>query len=398
VITNLYGTNSVQVNLNIVSGPPLIVQDLAPDTFAVAGGTVVFTVVVEGSAPITNAWQENGIPLANGGRVSGATTATLTIANVQPSDAGNYQLLVTNISGNNHSSVSTLIVDTEPLFDTNGGGWTANAISGVTPGVPSVTGNVLSITTDVGGEATSFFFDNPMYIGAFQAKFTYQDVTNGQTAADGFAFCLQNDSRGMNAVGNTGSSDGYSGGPGSGISPSAAIGTELFPQVGSVGWQYLTNGATATSYNPPTPVNLGSGDPIDWTITYDGSSITLSMSDEVTRKTYTTNFNVGSLPAIVGGDTAYIGFTGGTGGYEALQTISNFTYVPFPVLSAANSAGSVAVTWPAGIGGYALQESSSLSSTNWTAVPGPYATNASGQYQYNVTSPAGNQFYRLVAP
>jgi hypothetical protein len=346
---------------------------------------------VQGSAPFTNSWQSNGIPLVNGGRISGATSDTLTIANAQTNDEANYQFFVTNSTGHSSSSVSTLIVENEPLFNTNGGNWTANGTPAGTPTyVPSVAGNVLTLTTAVNGEATSFFFDTPMYIGAFQAKFTYQDVT--KNGADGMAFCLQNDPRGLSAVGPGGNDLAYTG-----ITPSAALGMELFGEVGSVGWIYLTNGATAASYNSPFPVNLASGDPIDWTVTYNGSSITLTMFDETTSGAYTNTFSVGSLATVLGGDTAYIGFTGATGGYNALQNISNFSFVPVPVLSAATSGKNVLLTWPTAIGGYVLEQSSSLSAPNWTALPGPYNL-VGGHYQAVVPSAAGNQFFRLVVP
>jgi hypothetical protein len=389
VITNLYGTNSAVGVLTVPAGPPFVVQDLPADTFAVVGGTAVFAPGVQGSEPFTNSWQSNGIPLVNGGRISGATGTTLTIANVQLNDAADYQLFVTNIAGHSSSSVSTLIVENEPLFNTNGANWTAN---GTPPGnpsyVPSVNGNVLTITTAVNNEATSFFFDTPMYIGAFQAKFTYQDVTiNG---ADGIAFCLQNDPRGLSALGGGGNDVGYSG-----ISPSVALATELFAQIGSVGWNYVTNGAAPAFYISPAPVNLASGHPIDWTVTYNGSSITLTMFDETTSGAYTNTFSVGSFPAILGDDTAYIGFTGATGGYNALQNISNFSFVPIPILSAATSGKDVLITWPTGIGGYVLEQSSSLSAPNWKTVPGPYNI-VDGRYQVEVSSPAGNEFFRLV--
>ena len=392
VITNLYGSNSVSSSLNVTGGAPGIIQDLPGETFAVVGGTTVFTVGVQGSLPLTNSWQFNGLTLADGDRVSGATNTTLTISNVMASDAGNYQFFVTNGSGDTRSSVSTLIIENEPLFNTNGEGWTGNGNSTY---VASVTDNVLAITTAANGESTSFFFNTPAYIGAFQAKFTYQESYTDAAAADGMAFCVQNDPRGVTAVGNGATDVGYSGAAGTGIAPSAALAMELFPQLGSVGWNYLTNGEAATFFIPPTPVSLSSGDAIDWTITYNGSSITLGMFDEKTSGAYTTTTNVGSLPSILGADTAYIGFTGGTGGYNALQNVSNFSFTPLPSLSASYSDKNAVITWPTAIGGYVLQQSPSLSSAHWTTVPGPYNI-VDGQYQVVVPSPAGNQFYRLA--
>lgn len=57
-----------------------------------------FTVVAAGanSAPLTYLWRKNGIPLENGGDVSGATTASVTIANSEDADEGTYDVIITN--------------------------------------------------------------------------------------------------------------------------------------------------------------------------------------------------------------------------------------------------------------------------------------------------------------
>jgi hypothetical protein len=59
---------------------------------------------------------------------------------------------------------------------------------------------------------------------------------------------------------------------------------------------------------------------------YDGTTLTLTITDLVTTATYTTS-TVINIPATVGGNTAYVGFTGGTGGYTATQKILTWTYV-----------------------------------------------------------------------
>jgi hypothetical protein len=151
-------------------------------------------------------------------------------------------------------------------------------------------------------------------------------------------------------------------------------------------------------YGPTGNVSVISGDSIRYDILYDGNNLTVTLTDTNTPSdTYTTNYVVGPLSAIVGGDSAFIGFTAATGGTTAIQTIANFSFTPIPVLSAAESNGSVVITWPTAIGGYSLQQSSSLSSTNWTTVPGPFNV-VSNQYQHVASSPTGNQFYRLVVP
>jgi len=47
-------------------------------------------------------------------------------------------------------------------------------------------------------------------------------------------------------------------------------------------------------------------------MTYDGTKLTMTITDTVTNATFTTSWTI-NIPAIVGGNTAYVGFTGGTG-------------------------------------------------------------------------------------
>ena len=78
------------------------------------GTTAVFAAVVNGTDPRIYQWRKNGSNLPNGGNISGATTATLTIANIVTGDAGNYTLFVTNDLGSAISSAAVLTV-TEPV-------------------------------------------------------------------------------------------------------------------------------------------------------------------------------------------------------------------------------------------------------------------------------------------
>ena len=61
-------------------------------------------------------WQLNGVNLANGGRVSGAQTTTLSVTNVQPTDAGSYTLVVSNAAGVVTSAVAVLTVTGPPVI------------------------------------------------------------------------------------------------------------------------------------------------------------------------------------------------------------------------------------------------------------------------------------------
>ena len=67
--------------------------DVAP------GSDVTFNVTVTSTDPVTYQWQKDGVDLSDGGSISGATTATLTITGVMESDEGGYRCVVTRNIG-----------------------------------------------------------------------------------------------------------------------------------------------------------------------------------------------------------------------------------------------------------------------------------------------------------
>ena len=83
--------------------PPTI--DSSPtDQTATAGGTATFSVIATGSLPLSYQWNFNGT------NIIGSTNTSLTLTNVQPNQAGNYTVLVTNAFGSILSSNAMLTV------------------------------------------------------------------------------------------------------------------------------------------------------------------------------------------------------------------------------------------------------------------------------------------------
>jgi hypothetical protein len=391
----------VQVLGSLAALKPGIVRQPAPIEVVVLGGTLNASVVASGPGPLGFQWYFN-----TSQAIANATNASLTLTNLQTTNVGSYTCVISNAYGSTNSTALSVVSAFEPTFNTNGTGWTMTN-NGVSPAQGTfITNNVIELTDTNYNEVTSFFFDYPMYIGAFKASFIYTDVGSDGTAnatADGFTICLQNSAAGASALQNgaSGSCLGYYQ-----LTNSVALATELYNNGDNApGIAFASDGQGSLGvlpggylYGPTGNVSVISGDSIRYDILYDGNNLTVTLTDTNTPSdTYTTNYVVGPLSAIVGGDSAFIGFTAATGGTTAIQTIANFSFTPIPVLSAAESNGSVVITWPTAIGGYSLQQSSSLSSTNWTTVPGPFNV-VSNQYQHVASSPTGNQFYRLVVP
>jgi hypothetical protein len=409
VVSNAYGFVTSSVTVLTVVLTPFIAPTLAATNRFLLGNAITLSVGEVGDPPFTNAWYLNGVLLTNGGEISGATTTTLTISNAQQSDVGTYEFTVTNAYGFASSS-GYVIVDSEPTFDENGAGWTLTN-NQVDLGQGAIANNVITMTDGAGSETTAWWYDTPLYIHAFKASWTYQDVGStgaSNATADGFTFCIQNSA--------AGATDLQTGGGGSGLAyyqltNSIALCTELYDNgdyptsvpLDTGGIDIATNGQGSAGvltggfiYGLTPPVVIISGHPINYSVYYDGNNYSVKLTDATTSGTFSTNYVVGPIweSNILNSDTAYIGFTAATGGAVSTQTIGNFSFVPIVPLTITNVSGVWTISWPTGIGGYELQESSSISSTNWAAVPGPY-TVVGSEYQYTV-SPSTTEFYRLV--
>ncbi len=78
--------------------PPVITGNPGPaSTTLCTNGTINYTVTATGSN-LTYQWLFNGSPISNGGDFSGATTATLSITGADPTDGGNYSVIVSGSS------------------------------------------------------------------------------------------------------------------------------------------------------------------------------------------------------------------------------------------------------------------------------------------------------------
>lgn len=100
--------NSISVLVNFSSpSPPVILQQPA-NVSAIVGDPVTFTVLAAGKSPLTYQWLKNGLP------ISGATSPTFTLLNVQLSQAGRYSVKVTNPLGFVVSTEAILTVSPGP--------------------------------------------------------------------------------------------------------------------------------------------------------------------------------------------------------------------------------------------------------------------------------------------
>lgn len=87
---------SNSVTVTVVAGAAITTHPIAQSKCV--GSTVMFNVGATGPG-LSYQWRKDGIDLVNGGTISGATSATLTIAGLISGDAGNYDVVVTASCG-----------------------------------------------------------------------------------------------------------------------------------------------------------------------------------------------------------------------------------------------------------------------------------------------------------
>jgi hypothetical protein len=195
-------------------------------------------------------------------------------------------------------------------------------------GSSAVTNNLLQLTlAGAPASAGAAWFITPVNITGFTTDFSFQLLS---AKADGLTFAIQN--AGVTAIGPSGSGLGYGashpGGTG-GIARSVAVKFDLYNNNGegadSTG--FYTNGASPTV--PATDmtasgVMLSSGHVMHAHVAYDGTNLTLVLTDTVTAASFTSTSAL-NIPSIVGSSTAYVGFTAGTGGLSMTADILNWT-------------------------------------------------------------------------
>jgi hypothetical protein len=390
-VSNAYGETNILVPLNIASG---LTATLVPNNnlSLIAGESFTYSVAASGSVPITYQWYSNSVPLL--GATNDIYTAVAALGDTV------YSCYVSNPSGNTTLS-ATLTGQPYLSLDFDGLGWTAQS-SGSFPTNPTAFNNgVLTLTDGSASEARTSFYQLPQYIGGFEASFTYQAAA-GSTAlpADGAAFILQNAPSGASALGSGGGGFGLTG-----ITPSFAVCLNLYNgAAGGSGYQVAFNGVIGTNHligtSQLTAVLLTNNppicDPITVTAYYtQGQPLSLTFADAIANTSYSTNINVGNLITALGTNIAFVGFSGGTGADDAVQTISNFQFISLMELMAVNSGSNLVLSWPNDVSLYQLQSCTNLSTLNWANVNNPVSV-VNNMNEVMVPATGAQAFYRLV--
>jgi len=105
--SNSFGVISSSNAMLTVQAPPVI--HVPPVSLVLgAGQDAIFSVVADGSPPLSFQWWRNGSPLP------GATGPSLILTNIQAGDSGDYTLAITNLFGSTLSDPATLSITGTP--------------------------------------------------------------------------------------------------------------------------------------------------------------------------------------------------------------------------------------------------------------------------------------------
>jgi hypothetical protein len=204
-------------------------------------------------------------------------------------------------------------------------------------GSATLNGTRMRLTTTQSYLTGTGWFATPVNVQTFSNDFSFQITnTTGSATGNGMAFVIQNS--GTQAMGPTGGGLGY--GPdnvaNATASSQAPIGKSVaikFDTVNNAGEGNDSTGLYKNGASPTVPavalgngVSLLSGDIFQVHMRYDGTALTMTITDTANpSQTFTTSWAV-DIPGTVGGNTAYVGFTAATGHSVANQDVITWTY------------------------------------------------------------------------
>jgi Legume lectin domain/Chitobiase/beta-hexosaminidase C-terminal domain/Fn3 associated len=186
----------------------------------------------------------------------------------------------------------------------------------------------LQLTSGKINQAGSAFYVTRVNVQSFTTDFNFQLSNAG---ADGITFTIQN--TGLTALGKPGAGLGYGASiPGGtpGIAESVAL---KFDTYNNEGEGATSTGIYVNGVSPTTPstdlssagIDLHSGTTFSAHVVYDGATMSLTITDPVKQKTFSKAWII-NIPGQVGATSAYVGFTGGTGGQTSSQKITSWTF------------------------------------------------------------------------
>jgi hypothetical protein len=352
------------------SGSSLVVYGLKPPETAAPVAPVLSGMGLSSSS-VSLSWTDSSVRpnLASGYLIeelvngvyktvttAAAGTTSINVGGLSPLTSYSFRIQGFNGVGDSPDSniVTVTTTNTAPTLNLSTG--FANSAALLTyNGSAAISGSDAQLINGGGYESGSVFSDTPFNVSEFNTTFEFQ-TTDATNTGDGFTFTIQGNS--LTAVGGYGGALGYgAAGTDAAIGNSIAIKFDLYSNDGegpdSTG--LYENGATPTLPSTDlsqTGINLHDGDVFAVNMSYNGTDLTVTITDTTTNASATQVYAV-NIPSIVG-PAAYVGFTAGDGGITSTINVLNWSFTPPAALAPAAptglgatpaSATSVTLTW-----------------------------------------------------
>jgi hypothetical protein len=402
------GVNGFQLVLNPgpVPNPPLITQDPVGEN-APTSGTVVLRVQATGDT-LAYQWLKNGLP------INGETGPTLTLDNLQESDAARYSVAVSNPAGRVVSGVAVVDVlqtdlvteDLVVYFKFDEPGFDLGVADNSAPG--GLDGEVRGTSFDagfgqVGGAIALNGTDNYVFVPNYVKPTNAMTVMGWISANVEQAGAIINNWVASQPVGSKG---------------------QFLIDLAINAQQPELRGNVASGPNIYTPIGAVSnlvGQFNHFAMSANGSKVSLYWNGQLIADTdYVGNINPTGFPwlsigATFNGDTnnpAAGSFWNGAFDEFAVwrrslsgaeinaiytaglvgQPINEVPPVSSPFLTIFRQGNNVVVSWSQNVLGYTLQGSPTLTPPAWTTVAGVVNN------RFTATAPTGMRFFRLIKP
>jgi hypothetical protein len=156
------------------------------------GGTATFTVSATSALPVTNQWYEGSTPL------KGQTNASLTLTDLQLTNAGNYSVVVGNANGTTNSLIAVLTVNTPRDLQ-----WSPNSNTGVwDQGLSTNWINLANNGQTVFGAGDQALFDDTpgVPLSVTVSNTVYPSLVTVDSSANAYTFSGPGSLGGMGAI------------------------------------------------------------------------------------------------------------------------------------------------------------------------------------------------------
>ncbi|HWD19387.1 MAG TPA: LamG-like jellyroll fold domain-containing protein [Verrucomicrobiae bacterium] len=378
------------------------------------GGAATFTVGAIGKAPLQFQWYHDSSPLP------GQTNATLNLANVQPAQAGNYTVSVSNSLGGNFSQPARLIVYSPAT--TLVGLWRFNEGSGTNALDSSGLGND-GVLRGENGNVPGYVDGQPGFGSALSftndgLDHSYVDIPGnaslmiGQTATNPWtitAWAYEKSDGGGDSLAGYGRILVIDDGTALQLESGAAGDEQFYTWArANTAWQIGWDGAIPLLFDQWE----------HWAVVYDGTNLSVYLNGDqgaggalasmpvnaaLGFAGYTGSIHIGSEVGETG-DRNWYGYLDDVAVFNTALTTAqirtvmsgNFAaFLPKPPLSIVLQGGDAVLSWPVAQADFQLQSTTNLTNPNWGGVAGTLTTNGNN-VSVSVPLGSGNQFFRLL--